>query len=374
MKIIVAPDSFKGSLTAFEAADAMEAGILAANSEAEVIKLPIADGGDGTVGVLSAILKGELAKKVVPGPYGKEVAAHYFIDENNTAYIELAQASGLILTAPKERNPLEASTYGTGLLLAEALGRGVKKICLTLGGSATNDAGAGIAKALGILLLNEAGEEVAPTCAGIADAVQIDISHINPKVHEVEIVVASDVQNPLVGENGASYIYGPQKGADACMVAKMDAIHKHYGQLMEKVSGRKLIEIPGSGAAGGAALPLLAFANTTVVSGIDMVLDAFSFTEQLEATDAVFTGEGKADAQTGFGKAIAGIHKRCAQKNVPLYVFAGIVENIDKTAFDNTYFYVINEKGSLLADNMKNAFTNLQGTVMRIMADMVKKI
>lgn len=366
MKIIVAPDSFKGSLSAFEAAEAMQEGILAAYADAEIIALPIADGGEGTIDVLAKILKGELIYKTVPGPYGKAVNAHYFIDENRVAYIELAQASGLTLAAAKERNPLEASTYGTGFLIADALGHNVKRICLTLGGSATNDAGAGIAKAIGIQILNAAGEEVPATCAGLEQATKIDISQMDPKLINVEIVIASDVQNPLCGKNGASYIYGPQKGADANMVVKMDAIHKKFGKLIEAVSKRSLVDMPGSGAAGGAALPLLAFTEAKVISGIDMVLDAFSFSEQLRDASAVFTGEGKADMQTGFGKAIAGIHNRCQQKHVPLYVFAGIVEDVDKAAFPNTQFFVINRPDSPLADNMKNAYQNLKNTVTQV--------
>ena len=373
MKIVVAPDSFKGSLTAFEAAEAMETGILAANDKAEVIKLPIADGGEGTIDVLAATLKGEAIKKVVPGPYGKEVTAQYFIGENNTAYIELAQASGLILTTPEQRNPLLATTYGTGLLLVDALNKDVERICLTLGGSATNDAGAGIAKALGIRILNDIGEELPPTCAGLAKAIKIDIAHMHPKLLDVEITIASDVQNPLVGKNGASYIYGPQKGADENMVAEMDAIHSQYGRLLEQVSKRSLVAKPGSGAAGGAALPLLAFTNAKVISGIDMVLDAFCFKTHLHGATAVFTGEGKADIQTGFGKAIAGIHRRCKEMGVPLYVFAGMVENVDETTFTDTYFYVINEKGSTLADSIKNAYANLQKTVTQVTTDLVDR-
>lgn len=366
MKYILAPDSFKGSLTAKQAAAAMRAGILEVDQAAEVIALPIADGGEGTIEVLSSVMPGEMVSLNVPGPYGESVNAKYFLSEEHVAYIELAEASGLTLVEENERNPMVASTYGTGLLIKDALLRGVKALYLTLGGSATNDGGAGIAKALGIQYLNQAGEEVAPTPMGLKEISKIDIAKQIAELQQVKIHIVCDVNNPLIGKNGASYVYGPQKGATPKMIEELDEILASYGALLEQETGKDLIEIPGAGAAGGAAMPLLAFADADMLSGIDMVLTAVGFDAALLGADYVFTGEGKIDAQTAYGKAISGIHNRAQKHDVPVLVFTGKLALEEKKG-EGIAYYEIGKPNASLEENMKNAYENLKEKVKAVL-------
>jgi glycerate kinase len=362
MKFMLAPDSFKGSLSAEQAVQAMTEGIQTVIPEAQLVSMPIADGGEGTIEVLQRALGGEKRYMHVPGPYGREVEACYLYTRQ-MAVIELAQASGLTLTSKEERNPMQASTYGTGLLIRDALERGVKQICLTLGGSATNDGGAGIAKALGISLIDEAGRTVEPNCAGLACLKRVNKDKIHPLVEQCNFVIACDVKNPLCGSNGASAIYGPQKGANTVMVQQMDEILKQYGEILEKTSGRSVVSLEGSGAAGGAALPLLAFANARLCSGIDLVLDALSFDRQLEDVDWVFSGEGKIDAQTSFGKAIDGIAQRARKQGVPVAVFAGSLGMEPESCPEGMYLRSINPAEGTLEEHMKHAYENLRKAV-----------
>ena len=360
MKFVLSPDSFKGSLTAEQAAAAMEEGIRAVYPQAEICILPIADGGEGTMQVLYDTLGGVLHTMCVPGPYGQEIQAAYLM-QGNTAIIELAKASGLTLS--EQRVPINASTYGTGLLLRDALLHGATHVCLTLGGSATNDGGAGIAKALGIRLLDRSGEEVEPTCAGLQKVVSVDIQNVLPQAITCQWSIACDVKNPLCGATGASAVYGPQKGADAAMVTQMDTILSDYGALLERKSGRSLRNLEGSGAAGGAALPLLAFMQAQLCSGIDMVLDAVGFDRALECADWVFTGEGRIDIQTRFGKAIAGIVQRAKAKNVAVGVFAGALGITKEECPEGMYLCCISDEQASVAENMANAYINLKKAV-----------
>ena len=362
MKFMLAPDSFKGSLSAEQAVQAMAEGIRDVMPKAQMICMPIADGGEGTLEALERVLGGRRKYIQVPGPYGKKVEA-YYLYTRQMAVIELAKASGLTLTTKQERNPMQASTYGTGLLIRDAIEEGAKQICLTLGGSATNDGGVGIAAALGMRLLDEAGREIEPTCAGLEHLKQIDDREMRSLLKQCSFMIACDVKNPLCGSNGASAVYGPQKGADTAMVWKMDEILRHYGKILEETSGKAITSLEGSGAAGGAALPLLAFADAKLCSGIDLVLDAFAFDQQLETVDWVFSGEGKIDAQTSFGKAIAGIAKRAEKKEIPITVFAGRLDVEPGSCPDGMYLRGINPQEGTLEDHMKHAYKNLRKAV-----------
>jgi len=366
MKIVLSPGSFKGSLSAYRAVSAMKEGIRIAGVEAEIVEKPIADGGDDTLEVLSGQITGRTITKAVPGPYADIVDAKYFLSNTGTAYIELAQASGLVLLGPPLRNPMLTSTYGTGLLIRDALDGGAKKICLTLGGSATNDGGAGIARALGIRIIDHFGNEVISNCRGLLEAENIDLSDMHAGLRDLEIVIACDVKNPLCGEWGASYVYGPQKGAPPAMVEEMDGILCRYGQLLEVTSGKTLALLPGSGAAGGAALPLLAFANAKIVSGIDLVLDAIGFDAAAEGAALVLTGEGKVDVQTNFGKAINGLQMRLKPLRIPLLVFAGIIEKDTLGGVAEQLFFCINPPGQKPETSMKYAYENLRDSVGRV--------
>ena len=345
MKFMLAPDSFKGSLSAEQAVQAMAEGIRDVMPEAQMICMPIADGGEGTLEALERVLGGRKKYIQVPGPYGKKVEA-YYLYTRQMAVIELAQASGLTLTTEQERNPMQASTYGTGLLIRDAI-----------------EGGAGIAAALGMRLLDVAGREIEPTCAGLEHLKQIDDREMRSLLKQCSFMIACDVKNPLCGSNGASAVYGSQKGADTAMVWKMDEILRHYGKILEETSGKAITSLEGSGAAGGAALPLLAFADAKLCSGIDLVLDAFAFDQQLETVDWVFSGEGKIDAQTSFGKAIAGIVKRAEKKKIPITVFAGRLDVEPGSCPDGMYLRGINPQEGTLEDHMKHAYKNLRKAV-----------
>lgn len=371
MKIIIAPDSFKGSLSGQEAADAMRQAVSAVFPKAETVVLPVSDGGEGAAQVLASALPGKFRQKQVCGPYGKRVQASYYLAESGLGIVELAEAAGLILTSEKERNPLYATTFGVGELLLDAISNGAAQLCLTLGGSATNDGGAGIAKALGIRLLNGEGKEVEPNCAGLAELAHIDATQMQPEFRKIPILIACDVKNPLCGPEGASHIYGPQKGADARMLGQMDAILAHYEKLLSLASDQNALgAIPGSGAAGGAALPLLAFCNAKIVSGIDLVLDTLEFERHLQGANLVLTGEGKIDGQTQYGKAIEGIIARAQKADIPVLAFAGVLEKGLKVGRQGVRFYEINPPGQSREESMRHAFENLRASCQKALKEL----
>ncbi len=370
MKIIIAPDSFKGSLSGQQAAEAMRQAIGRVFPKAECVVLPISDGGEGAAQVLASALSGRFCQKQVCGPYEKRVQASYYLAESGLGIVELAEAAGLTLAAQEERCPLYSTTFGVGELLIDAVSNGAAQLCLTLGGSATNDGGAGIAKALGIRLLNGEGREVAPNCAGLAELAQIDAAPMRPEFWEIPILIACDVTNPLCGPEGASHIYGPQKGADARMAEQMDAILARYERLLSAASGKPSIgALPGSGAAGGAALPLLAFCNAKIVSGIDLVLDTLEFERHLQGADLVLTGEGKIDGQTKYGKAIEGIISRAQKKHVPIWAFAGILEKGLDAGRQGVRFFEINPPGQNKEQSMRHAFENLRASCQKALKE-----
>ena len=326
MKIILAPDSFKGSLTSMEVAEAMETGIERVLPGADCIKIPMADGGEGTVQSLLDAAGGELISCKVTGPAGQSVTAGYgMLADNSTAVIEMAAASGLALVSGKTMNPLKTTSFGTGELIRHALDRGAEKIILGIGGSATNDAGVGMAQALGVVFRDGDGRVIRRNGAGgmLQQIESVDLKARHPKLDQARILVACDVDNPLTGENGAACVFAPQKGADADMVKLLDDNLKHLAGVIERETGIDVDAIPGTGAAGGLGAGLLVFAGAELESGIEIISRATSIETHLRSADLVFTGEGRVDFQTAFGKTPAGIARLAAEYGVPVIAIGG---------------------------------------------------
>jgi glycerate kinase len=324
----VAPDSFKGSLSAVGVATTIEQGILSVWPEAEVKKVPIADGGEGTVDALVTATGGRILYEKVMGPLGDMVEASWgILGDNETAVIEMATASGLTLVEKEKRDPRVATTYGTGQLIKAALDRGIRKLIIGIGGSATNDGGVGMAQALGVKFLDNEGNELPRGGAALVKLASIDITSIDPKLAETIIFVACDVNNPLCGPNGASAVYGPQKGATPEMVAELDAALKIYAGVTKLATGKDVAEIPGAGAAGGLGAGLLLFTNAQLKPGVQIVLEATGFENLVKKTDLVITGEGATDFQTAFGKAPVGVAQIAEQYNVPTICLSGGLGN-----------------------------------------------
>lgn len=327
MRIVIAPDSFKGCLNALNAALAMRRGVQRVYPDCVIDMIPMADGGEGTVEAILCAVRGEKIKTDATDPLGRPIEATYaLIDEGETAVIEIAAASGLTLLSNQERNPRLASTQGTGILIRNALDRGVKKILLGIGGSATNDGGAGLAVALGIKLLDDQGNELPQGGAALAYLVNIDMSGLDPRLEKVQIEVACDVQNPLCGPEGASAVYGPQKGANPEDILVMDAALQNFGEVLSKVSGTNLLELAGGGAAGGLGAGVVGFLRAKLRPGSQMVLEVANADEKIKHADLVLTGEGKTDFQTAYGKVPVGVSAIALKYSVPVLVISGSVE------------------------------------------------
>ncbi len=324
MKIVVAPDSFKGSVSALGVAAAMERGVLQVFPGAEVVKLPIADGGEGTVEALVTATGGQMITQEVIGPLGNPVQAYWgILGDAETAVIEMAAASGLPLVPVEKRDPRITTTYGTGQLMKAALDKGLRKIIIGIGGSATNDGGTGMAKALGVKFLNGAGYELPAGGKALADLARIDLAGLDARLQETTIMVACDVDNPLCGNRGASAVYGPQKGATPAMVAELDAALANYARIAEQATGKAVANQPGAGAAGGLGAGLLFFTGAKLRPGVDIVLESAGFAAMVDGADLVITGEGRTDFQTAYGKAPVGVAKVAKQFQVPVVCLAG---------------------------------------------------
>lgn len=326
MKIILAPDSFKGNLTSLQVATVFEKGVKRALPKARCIKVPMADGGEGTVQSLVDATGGTFIRKKVTGPAGQAVSARYgMLADGETAVIEMAEASGLPLATGKHRNPLKTTSYGTGELMLDAAKRGAKKIIIGIGGSATNDGGVGMAQAIGIRFLGKNGKELKEYGAGgMLDRIaNIDKSGLNPLMKKIRIVVACDVNNPLCGKQGASHVFGPQKGATPAMVKKLDSNLRHLARVIKKDLNKDVINRKGAGAAGGLGAGLVAFTRSSMKSGIDIVLEATQIDKHLKGADLVLTGEGRVDSQTAFGKTPAGVAKAARKHRVPTIAIGG---------------------------------------------------
>ena len=326
-KIVIASDSFKGSISAAEVAACGERAVHRLFPDCKVVQLPVADGGEGTVETLTAALGGQSVATVVHDPLGRLITAQYgLIAKEKTAIIEMATASGLPLLQPEERNPWLTSTYGTGELIRDALERGCRKFLIAIGGSATNDGGMGLLQALGFRFLNAEGQEL-PGCGGsLSQIEQIDTSRALTTLTECQFTVACDVTNPFYGREGAAYVFAPQKGADAEMVEALDQGLRHFAQLIQTTQGIAIDQLPGAGAAGGLGGGLVAFLQARLRPGIEMVLDALQFDTQIAGADLIFTGEGKLDAQTCMGKTPFGVLRRAQQQGIPVVALGGAVE------------------------------------------------
>ncbi|MFS8652025.1 MAG: glycerate kinase [Caldibacillus sp.] len=331
MKIVVAPDSFKESLSAMEVAQAIEKGFRAVFPDAQIEKIPMADGGEGTVQSLVDATGGKIITKEVTGPLGEKVTAFFgVLGDGKTAVIEMAAASGLHLVPVEKRNPLLTTTRGTGELILAALDEGVDHLIIGIGGSATNDGGSGMAQALGARLLDKDRNEIAPGGGSLDKLANIDISELDARLQNVKIEVACDVDNPLIGQDGASHVFGPQKGATPEMVEQLDQNLAHYATILARDLGKDVAHIPGAGAAGGLGAGLLAFLDAELKSGIDIVIAATDLEEKIKDADLVITGEGKIDSQTIHGKTPIGVAKAAKKFNIPVIAICGsIADDVD---------------------------------------------
>jgi glycerate kinase len=324
MKIVIAPQGFKGSLSALEIARAIEEGIRRAVPDAGTVLVPVADGGDGTLQALVDSSGGRIITTTVTGPLGPPVKAQWgAMGDGQTAVIEMARASGLALITRKERDPLRATTRGTGELIKAALDAGLRRFIIGIGGSATNDGGAGMAQALGARLLDKSGEDLPPGGAALARLDRIDVSKMDSRLEGSRFTVACDVNNPLCGPTGASAIFGPQKGATPEMVRQLDAALAHFAETVKRDLGKDVRDIPGAGAAGGLGAGLMAFLNAELRAGVDIVLDAVGLEEKLEGARLVITGEGQIDKSTAFNKAPVGVARIAKKHGIPVLAIAG---------------------------------------------------
>lgn len=326
MKIIIAPDSFKGSLSAIAGAKAIDKGIKKVFAEAETVLLPIGDGGEGTMETLVAATGGKIKKVLVTGPMNNKIEAAYgVLGDGVTCVIEMASASGLHLVPEEKLSPLQATTYGTGELILEALDDGYSSFIIGLGGSATNDGGAGMLQALGMKLLGDSGDEIGFGGGELQKVNKIDLTGFDQRISQGRFIIASDVQNPLIGPEGASHIFGPQKGASPDEVELLDINLKKWADEILKATRVRLHDKPGAGAAGGIGGAFQAFFPVEMRRGVDVVLDYIGLDQELQGADLIITGEGKVDYQTAFGKTPLGVAQRANAKGVPTVILAGSV-------------------------------------------------
>ena len=323
-RVVIAPQGFKGVLSGMEAARAIERGVLAARPDAETVLMPVADGGDGTLNALVDASGGQTFRSRVTGPLGTPVEAYWGVmGDGETAVVEMARASGLALLPPEQRDPRVTTTRGTGEIIRKALEQGFKRVVVGLGGSATNDAGGGMATALGARLLDREGRPLPEGGAALADLDRIDVSGLDPALKEALIIGATDVTNPLCGPIGASEVYGPQKGASREVVAELDAALAHFADIVKRDLGKDVLDVARTGAAGGLGAGLLAFTDAELDSGIGIVCEVLGFEKSLEGADLVITGEGRADRSTIFDKAPVGVARRAKERGVPTVLLAG---------------------------------------------------
>lgn len=326
VKIVTAPNAFKGSLTATEAAIAMEAGIRRILPEAEVIRVPVADGGDGLVEVAVEALNGEMRSLEVTGPRTSPVEANFcYVQSMDLVTVEMALASGLALLSEDLQDPTLTSTFGTGELIKAGLDLGVRRIYVGIGGSATNDGGIGMAQALGVRFLDKFGIELPGIGASLASITKIDLSNLDPRIRETTIEAVCDVENPLYGPEGAAFVYGPQKGASPEQVKELDNGLENLAELIQKDLGMEVAAMPGAGAAGGLGAGLHAFLGAKLCKGIDLIFDLVGLPEKLSGADLALTGEGQIDFQTVFGKAPGGVGSAAKAQGIPCFAIAGSI-------------------------------------------------
>ena len=326
MKVVIAIDSLKGSLSSMEAGTAIKDGILAAKPDAEVIVKPLADGGEGTTDALIEGMNGERIDLTVTGPMHTPVDAYYgYLKDTNTAVMEMASAAGITLVPDSEKNPLLATSYGVGEMINDAIQRGCRNFIIGIGGSVTNDGGIGMLKALGVRFLDENGEDAGEGGQALAKVARIDVSGMNPLLKECHIQVACDVNNPLCGENGSTYVYGPQKGVTEDMKKTLDEAMAHFARVTSETLENDYMNTPGAGAAGGLGYAFLAYTGAALTPGIELILDAVGLEEELSGANVVVTGEGRLDFQTAMGKAPVGVARLAKKYNAKVIAFAGSV-------------------------------------------------
>ncbi|KQA21250.1 glycerate kinase [Vibrio metoecus] len=324
MKVVIAPDSFKESLTAKQVCDAIQAGLARVWNDAKFVAIPVADGGEGTVQSLVDATQGRIVDVNVMGPQGKRVDAFYgILGDNQTAVIEMAAASGLHHVPITQRDPKLTTSFGTGELMVHALDQGITKLIIGLGGSATNDGGVGMLAALGAQFTNAEGAPIQLTGGGLRELSNVDLSHFDPRLQHCDLLVACDVNNPLCGPKGASAVFGPQKGASPDDVQLLDDALQRFGLLSEQVTGKAVLNSAGAGAAGGMGAALLAYTHATLRPGIEIVLETVQFAHQVCDADVVITGEGRIDSQTVHGKTPMGVAKVAKRFDVPVLALCG---------------------------------------------------
>lgn len=362
MKFVIAPDKFKGSLTGFEFCSAAEEGLQMVFKNAEIVKMPLADGGDGTIEVVNYYLKGQKIAVTVNDPLFRPIVATYlYSPKNQIAFIEMAEASGLKLLAESEKNCSSTTSLGTGQLIADALKKGAKEIILGVGGSATNDGGMGMAKALGYRFLAENGQELAPVGSNLIWVKKVDDSKVHPKLQETKVKVACDVSNPFYGKDGAAHIYAKQKGASEEEIQQLDKGLRNYAKTIVKNYGIDVQTIEGAGAAGGIGGGAVVFLKGTLTSGIELIKELANFDSVIEDADWILTGEGKLDTQTLSGKTIAGVIISATKKNIPVAAFCGsvVITPHQQQEFKLTYVNAILKDISNLEQAMASSYTNL---------------
>ena len=374
MKVVVAPNTFKGSISATLAAKAITRGVHEAFPEAEVMEIPVADGGEGTVEALVTARNGTYQRVKVEGPLGDPVLASYgLIDEGRTAVVELASASGYALLTPATRDPRRTSTYGFGQLLDAARKSGARSIIAGIGNSATNDGGAGMAQALGYRFLDDSGLELPRGGAPLLRLQHIDPAGLSPAWRSISVMVACDVTNPLTGPNGASFVYGPQKGADPETVKVLDRALGHLAEVIEKDLGKRVLDIPGGGAAGGTGAGLIAFLDAKLTSGAALVVETSGFDGALQGADLVITGEGRVDAQTAYGKAPGEVARRAEAAGVPVLLIAGSKADGWETLLKKgvTAVEVLVQEGDNLRDLMQDPAPALTRAAARAVRELL---
>lgn len=371
MKIVIAPDSYKESLSATEVAQAIEKGFREIFPEAQFVSVPVADGGEGTVEAMIAATRGRAVTSTVTGPLGDAVEAQWGISgDGQTAFIEMAAASGLALVPPERRNPLITTSYGTGELILQALESGVRNIIIGIGGSATNDGGAGMVQALGAKLCDANGADIGFGGGSLMSLNHIDITHLDARLRACSIRVACDVTNPLTGESGASFIFGPQKGATEAMILELDHNLAHFAEVMKKSLRVDVKDVPGSGAAGGMGAALMAFLGAELRSGIEIVTQALNLEEHIHDCTLVVTGEGRLDSQSIHGKVPVGVATVAKKYHKPVIGIAGSLTRdvgvVHQYGIDSV-FSVLNRIGSL-EEAFRDAAENIYLTSRNIAA------
>ena len=371
MKVVVAIDSLKGSLTSLEAGTAIGQGIRCVMPDAEVCVRPLADGGEGTVEALAVGMGGRMEKVVVTGPLGKPVECAYgILDESKTAIVEMSGAAGITLVSDQERNPMNTTTYGVGEVIKDAIGKGCRRFIVGIGGSATNDGGIGMLQALGYGMLNANGSQVAFGAKGLEELAEITDTHVLPELKDCTFRIACDVTNPLCGDQGASAIYGPQKGATPAMILQMDKWLNNYAELAAKTFPRANQNQAGTGAAGGLGFAFLTFTSAVLESGIKIVLEETRLEDYVKDADIVITGEGRLDGQTVMGKAPIGVANIAKKYDKPVLAFSGCVTE-DARACNgggiDAYFPILRGVVSLQeAMDHDNAERNMIATVEQV--------